>query len=475
MVFNSFDFFIFLAITLFSYYLVPSKLRIYLLILASAIFYAYGQAAFVLLVFFVILVNFFIGSMIEQASSKKKKKLLLYLSMVLNIGVLAFFKYYNFIIQNLSVMAGLFKIKNPIPFLDIALPIGLSFYIFQTIGYMLDIYRGSQKAEKNLANFTLFILFFPKLLVGPIERTKNFLPQIRGKISFQYEEIILGLKLITWGLFQKLVIADRLTVYTDAIFNNYKHHSGITIFVSILFYSIQLYTDFAGYTNIAIGTAHLFGYNLMQNFNRPFLSKTVSDFWRRWHISLSTWVNVYIYNPIVLKRRDWGTYGITYALLISFATIGIWHGATWNFVIFGLLQSAALIFETLTVKFRKSAARIIPSIIFNSLSIVVTFLFFSFSLVFFRSHAFSDAISIIARVFTVRGEFFIGDLQQFLYCIAGIIFLMVIEIKGEYFGESSLPFKPDNRLKEQIAYGVLIILILLIGVFDGGQFIYFQF
>src|ERR1035437_8234861 len=431
MIFNSFTFFIFLAITLLAFYLAPGRLRIYVLILASAVFYIYGQATLIMLIIFVILVNFLLSAKIEQAPTKQKQKPYLYISMFLNIGVLAFFKYFNFIIQNISLLSGLFKVKNPIPFLDIVLPIGLSFYIFQSIGYILDVYRGSQKAEKNLADYSLFILFFPKLLVGPIERTKNFLPQIKKKITFKGENIVLGFKLITWGLFQKLVIADRLAIYTDAVFGNYIHHSGITIFVAILFYSIQLDADFAGYTNIAIGTARLCGFNLMQNFNRPYLSKTVADFWRRWHISLSSWLSVYIYNPIVLNRRDWGNFGVSYALLISFSIIGIWHGATWNFVIFGLLQSAALIFETLTVKPRKKIIKALPPFIFDNLSIMLTFLFFSFSLVFFRTQGFNDAIAIISRVFTGHGNFF-NDFNTLVYSVLGIFVLLLCDMQDEY-------------------------------------------
>ncbi len=475
MIFNSFAFFIFLIITLLACYLAPSRLRKYVLILASAFFYIYGQAAFIILIIFVILVNFLLSAKIEQAPTKKKKKPYLYISMFLNIGVLVFFKYFNFIIQNISLLSGLFKVKNPIPFLDIALPLGLSFYIFQSIGYMLDVYRGNQKAEKNLADFTLFILFFPKLLVGPIERTKNFLPQIKMEITFRREDIILGLKLITWGLFRKLVVADRIAIYTDAIFRNYTYHSGITIFVAILLYAIQLYADFSGYTDIAIGIARLFGFKLMQNFNRPFLAQNVSEFWRRWHISLSSWVNIYIYNPIALNRRDWGNFGVSYALLISFSIIGIWHGATWNFVIVGLLQAVALIYETFTIKLRRKVANVIPSLIYEKLSIILTFLFFSFCLVFFRTPSFNDAIAIIYRVFTAHGGFFYDSFSTIIFMAAGILILILCDIQDEFKIFKIRFFKNEHWFVQQFAYILLLIIILVLGVFDGGQFIYFQF
>ncbi len=474
MIFTSLNFFVFLITTLCIFYVMPNKFRVTVLIIASAFFYMYEQAILILLLIFIITVNYFLSLFIEESQTKSRKKFYYYLGLLINIGVLVFFKYYNFIIENITYLTGCFNLKNPFPLLNIILPIGLSFFVFQSIGYLIDVFRGRHKAEKNFADFTLFILFFPKLLVGPIERSKNFLPQLKQKTYINNVDIILGSKLILWGLFRKLVVADRISTYTDVVFTNYTHHSGITMFVTILLYAIQLYADFSGYTDIARGIARLFGFNLMQNFNRPFFAKSVSDFWRRWHISLSSWVNAYIYNPIVLNRRDWGNYGVVYALLISFTIIGIWHGATWNFVLFGFFQSIALIFETITVKYRKKIAKRIPPIIYDNISLILTFIFISLCLVFFRIPNFGDAKSIISRLF-VGGDFFIGQPSTLLFMAFGIGVLFLCDLQDEYNILKKRFFNHQHWLIQQIAYSLLIISILLIGVFDGGQFIYFQF
>ncbi|MEO6136077.1 MAG: MBOAT family O-acyltransferase [Ginsengibacter sp.] len=378
--------------------------------------------------------------------------------------------------QNLFDLLGIFHIYKPIPvFLEIALPIGLSYYIFQTIGYITDIYRGSIKAENNFFHFTLFTLFFPKLLVGPIERANRFLPQLSKPKYFDTENFIEGSKRIVWGLFKKLVVADRIAIYQNAVMASTNEQSGSTLVFASILYTFQVYADFSGYTDIALGTARLFGFDLMENFKQPLLAKNVSDFWRRWHISLSSWVNDYVFNPIALKYRNWGIWSVFYALLISFVIIGVWHGASWNYVAFGLLQAIALIYETITKKQRKKLAKKIPVFLYNSISIILTFSFICFSLIIFRSEKFSDAENIIKGIFSNPGTLFFDNPSTLLFMLLGCVGMMIYDIQKEFKLPQLSFFTSKNWVLQQVAYAVLIIYILLAGVFDGGQFIYFSF
>jgi len=475
MLFTSVIYFLFLACILPIYYLLPVKYRNYFLIAVSAFFYMYVKFEYIFIIIFIIIANYFIGIQIEKEENKKKQIRYLNLSLFVNIGVLVFFKYWGFLIQNLFEFLGLFHIKNPLPILEIALPLGISYYIFQTIGYILDIYRGSQKAEKNIFHFSLFLLFFPKLLVGPIERASRFLPQLTKKIYFDKENIIEGGKRIAWGLFKKLVVADRISIYQTVVDANPQQQSGLTILFATLLYTFQVYADFSGYTDIAIGTARLFGFNLMENFKRPLLAKNLSDFWRRWHISLSSWVNDYIFNPIALNWREWGNWGVSYALLISFIVIGIWHGPTWNYVLFGIIQAIALIYETVTKKVRKKISKKIPLILYNNISILLTFLYVSFSLIIFRTTNLRQVIDVLDGIFSQPGGIFFEKISDILYMLIGCGMMMIYDIQGEFKIFNFSLFSNKNWIVQNISYALLLIYILIAGVFDGGQFIYFAF
>jgi D-alanyl-lipoteichoic acid acyltransferase DltB (MBOAT superfamily) len=359
--------------------------------------------------------------------------------------------------------------------MEVILPLGLSYYIFQIIGYTLDVYRGSTKPEKSISDFSLFILFFPKLLVGPIERARHFLPQLKRRIFFDKENITEGLKQIAWGLFKKLVVADRISIYHTLIINSSEYQSGSTVLLACVLYTFQVYADFSGYTDIALGTARLFGYHLIENFKRPLLAKSVSDFWRRWHISLSSWVNDYIFNPIVFRKRDWKIWGVFYGLLISFVIIGVWHGAAWNYVLFGLLQAIAIIFEVATRSTRKKVSKKINPIIYNSLSIILTFSFVTFSLIIFQSSTFLETINIIKKIFTNHGELFYDKPSTILFILIGCTTMLLVDIEQEYKIFKFSLFSNNNWIIQQVSYALLLIYILLAGVFDGGQFIYFSF
>lgn len=474
MLFTSVVYFLFLAGSLLVYYIIPPKLRNYFLIVVSAIFYMYLKAEYLFIILFIIITNYFIGIEIEKAESKTKQIRFLRLSLFVNLGMLIFFKYWNFAVENIFQFFGLFRLNSPIPFLDIALPIGLSYYIFQTIGYITDIYRGSRKAERDFFNFSLFTLFFPKLLVGPIERANHFLPQLTKKIYFDKVNISEGAKRIAWGLFKKLVVADRISIYQAAVMVNSQEQSGSTLFFATVLYTFQVYADFSGYTDIALGTARMFGFDLMENFKRPLLAKNMGDFWRRWHISLSSWVNDYIFNPIALNHRNWGKWGVFYALLISFIVIGIWHGASWNYVVFGLLQAIALIYETVTKKARKKVARRMPTSLYNNLSIIATFSYVSFSLIIFRSASYSEAMNFFEGLFSNPGKLFFDTPSTLLFMLIGCGILLIHDIKKEYRKNNYSLFSNKSWV-QGISYALLIAYILVAGVFDGGQFIYFSF
>ena len=477
MLFTSVVYFLFLAVSVLLYYLIPTRYRNFFLIAVSIWFYMYVKVSYIFIILFVIAINYALGILIDRTESKQRKKAFFYLSLLTNLSVLIFFKYWDFLLANLFEFFGWLHLNNSVspPFLDLALPIGLSYYTFQTIGYITDIKRGTIQAETNFYRFTLFTIYFPKLLVGPIERANHFLPQLKRKIYFDKENIIEGGKRIAWGLFKKLVVADRISLYHSAVMTHFDQESGITLLFASLLYTFQVYADFSGYTDIALGTARLFGFHLMENFKRPLLAKNISDFWRRWHISLSSWVNDYIFNPIALKYRDWGRWGVFYALFISFVVIGIWHGAAWTYVFFGILQAIALIYETVTRRGRKKMAKKMSNEIYNNLSIFLTYLFVSFSLIIFQSPTIEKAWSIIQRIFTRPGKLFIDKPSTILFMFIGIAIMMLYDLQEEFKLFRFSLFSNNNWLVQQMSYAFLLIYILLAGVFDGGQFIYFAF
>ncbi len=475
MISTSIVYFIFLALTLTVFYILPVKYRNYVLIMASLIFYAYVKLSYTFIILFIIIANYFIGIKIGDSVDKKLKSRFLNFSLLINLGILVYFKYWNFVIDNFSLFPGLNYLKNDFLLVEVILPLGLSYYIFQTIGYILDIYRGSLKPEKDFSVFCLFTLFFPKLLVGPIERAKNLLPQLTADHIFNKHNVVDGGRLIAWGLFKKLVVANRISLYVDAVYTNLPQHNTSTFLLATFLYPFQVYADFSGYTDIAIGTAKLFGINLMDNFRRPLLATNVSDFWRRWHISLSSWVNDYIYNPIVYKRRYWGNWGVWYALLISFVVIGVWHAASWNFVLFGILQASALMYEVLTKKSRKKISKRIPVYIYRNVSIFLTFLFFTFSLIIFRTTTFAGATNILNAVQAGPGKLFVDQPSTIFFIIIGIVIMLVSDIREEYRVPADASIQNKKWILQHVSYTLLLIYILVAAVFDGGQFIYFAF
>ena len=431
---------------------------------------------YILILGFTIVIDYFAGILLEKTSGKRRKVYLIS-SLIANIGVLAIFKYYNFLNNNLSEFLNSLGYNNTIPNLSIILPIGLSFHTFQAMSYTIEVYRGNQKAERNFGIYSLYVMFYPQLVAGPIERPQNLIHQFYEKHSFEYERVVEGLKLMLWGLFMKLVIADRLAIYVNAVYNNSEQHSGITLLVATVFFAFQIYCDFAGYSNIAIGAAKVMGFNLMTNFNRPYFSTSISEFWKRWHISLSSWFKDYLYISLGGNRVSIPRWYIN--LFIVFVISGLWHGANWTFIIWGALNGFYLVFAILTEKLRKriNHAMYIDRLprLQNLLQIAITFSLVCLAWVFFRAGSSHEAFKIAFKIFAFEGPLYIGEWQQLLYGLSAIAFLLFIEFHNEFFSSNQLPFKTNNWFKEQLAYCLLIILILMVGVFDGGQFIYFQF
>jgi D-alanyl-lipoteichoic acid acyltransferase DltB (MBOAT superfamily) len=448
-----------------------------LLLAGSCYFYMAFVPIYILILAFTIVIDYFAGIYIENSAGKRRKWFLV-MSLIANIGVLAVFKYYNFINENLTYLLKGFAIQNPIPYLSILLPIGLSFHTFQAMSYTIEVYRGNQKAERHFGIYSLYVMFYPQLVAGPIERPQNLLHQFREKFDFDYDRVTDGLKMMLWGLFKKIVIADRLSIYVNAVYNNSWQHGGTTLIVATFFFAIQIYCDFSGYSDIALGCAKVMGFKLMTNFNRPYFSTSISEFWKRWHISLSTWFKDYLYislggNKVSIPR--W-----YFNLFIVFLISGIWHGANWTFIIWGALNGFYLVFAIISQKFRTKFNTLIglnkvPKL-YHAIQVITTFLLACFAWIFFRANNVTDAFSIIKKIFTFKGELYYENISMLVYSVFGIAILFAVEFKREYFGRHGFSvFENKNPIVRNLAFAVLIILILLIGVFDGGQFIYFQF
>lgn len=475
MKFNSFFFLLFFAAVVVLYYLIPRKIYQRIFLIVAGLFFVWqANLLSVIVIFAIALLNYFFGIGIEAKRNARSGKALFYLAMLVNVGNLFFFKYYDFFLANLSAVLGAFDFRKTLPALELVLPIGISFYTFQVLGYLIDIRREDICSERDIWAFLHYVFFFPKLLAGPIERAQNFLPQGQQRKSIQVSNFSAGMKLLIWGFFQKLVIADRVAIYVNSVYNHVDRHSGITLLTCSVLYVFQVYADFSGYTDIARGLARMLGYELMVNFRRPLLAVSISDFWRRWHISLSSWVNDYIYMPLSLKFRSLGVTGVLSALLISFIVVGIWHGARWTYVVFGVLQGLFLAFGLLTGKKLKKATAAIPAWIAGAAGTLITFLLVAFSLVFFRSPSLSAAWNVLGRI-GFGGRLFIKPASFFIYSLVGIALLMARDGIGEYFGRDIFHVRSKWFVFRGLPYALLLVLILAFGVFDGGQFIYFNF
>jgi D-alanyl-lipoteichoic acid acyltransferase DltB (MBOAT superfamily) len=478
MLFNSFSFLVFFVVVSVSFYVLKHRFRWLLLLLASCIFYMFFKPAYILILAFTIVVDYYAGIAIENAGTQKKKYAFLVASLIANIGVLAVFKYYNFINDNITGLCRLMGVENQLPYLHILLPIGLSFHTFQAMSYTIEIYRGHQQAERHFGLYALYVMFYPQLVAGPIERPQNLLHQFRQKNTYQYHHVVTGLRLMLWGFFKKIVIADRLGVIVNEIYANHNSYTGVALLVAVIFFAFQIYADFSGYSDIAVGAAKVMGFDLMLNFHYPFRSKNFTEFWRRWHISLSTWFNDYLYTPISFSKRKWRNYAVVFAIMITFSISGLWHGAGWTFLVFGLLHGAVLSYEAVSKKFRKRLAKKIPALLYNRGSQLLTFAFLAFTWIFFRSETFPKAFDIIKNIFTPGDSYkklFDPRLSYHLVLGIGAIFLM--ETLQGWFKEQQFHqyIEKKSTAVRWAFYLFFCILILNFGYYGSNQFIYFQF
>jgi D-alanyl-lipoteichoic acid acyltransferase DltB (MBOAT superfamily) len=360
------------------------------------------------------------------------------------------------------------QVSYSVPNFDIVLPIGISFYTLQSIGYLIDVYLEKRSPEKHFGFFSVFISYFPLLIAGPIERSENLIPQFGKKNPFLFSNISHGVKFIIWGFFLKLVVADRAAIYVNPVFDNISRHSGMTFIAAAILFSFQIYCDFAGYSYIAIGSSRLLGFNLTMNFNRPYFSHSIHEFWKRWHISLSTWLGDYIYAPLSIHFRHYKIFGILISIFITFLISGLWHGSNWTFLFWGMLHGLYLISEAAFFKKRRR----------NLLNISITFLQVSFAWIFFRANSVDDAFFIINRIFTYPGNLFISsgeDIVTQVYAVFAIGILVLLEFKKEFFPRSFSALDNKYELVRMTSYALMIFMILYFGVFSESQFLYFKF
>ena len=403
--------------------------------------------------------------LIYKADNPSLKKRYLTISLTISLGILFIFKYYNFFID--SFVQTFTLLGKPINYhgLKLVLPVGISFYTFQTLSYSIDIYRNKLKPTKNVIKFFTFVSFFPQLVAGPIERATHLLPQFDKKYDFNYDQIVKGLELVLIGLLKKVVIADRLATYVDAVYNNHQYHNGTTLYMATIFFAVQIYCDFSGYSDIAIGVAKTFGFDLMKNFKTPYFAVSMKDFWKRWHISLSTWFKDYFY--ISLGGNRCSKLRQKFNLLATFVVSGLWHGANWTFVIWGAVHGVTQIIEnSLNLKSNREY-----SIIEKAVRMIVVFHIVCFAWIFFRADSLSQAMQIIAKIFEFRLALPYLDVVNALFF--GLISLFIYMII-DYFEYRNIKIFRYMRTRKYI-YASIIIIILSIGVFNEGQFIYFQF
>jgi D-alanyl-lipoteichoic acid acyltransferase DltB (MBOAT superfamily) len=426
------------SIVVFSiYYSVGSPYKVYVLCATSILFIAAFSVSVAIFSLAFTLLNFSLGIVLEQYSSQQSiKTKLFWIGIFLNVGILAFFKYFNFFSEEMDSLFFDSDLYSQIPYSTVMIPVGISYYTFQSLGYLIRINRGSEKAEHNFGAFATYLLFFPKFLSGPVERSNHFLPQLKKPLKFERNNVDIGARLFLWGLFKKMVIADNLYGPVSQVYSDMHQFTGIPLIIVLIVQTIYIYCDFSGYTDMALGVAKMFGINLMDNFHRPFLAKNISDFWRRWHISLSSWCNDFIYNPFIVKYRRYGKLAVIAGIFLTFFIVGIWHGANLTFVILGILQGAAIVYEFYTKRSRLKLAARFPKSAVNTFSRIMVFIFMAVSMVFFFSRSVGDAWYLLSHLFAgirfnANELAFIGSKPEFLFALFCFVILFIIEILNE--------------------------------------------
>jgi len=478
MLFNSIDFAIFLPIVFILYWFGTNKnlkLQNFLIVAASYLFYGWWDWRFLSLILFSTIVDYLVGLGLLKQENQTKRIILLWIGILINLSFLGFFKYYNFFLDNFISAFSFFGTKIQANTLDLILPVGISFYTFQTLSYSIDVYKRKLEPTKDFIAFTAFVTFFPQLVAGPIERATHLLPQFYKKRIFDYSKAVDGMRQILWGLFKKIVIADNCAEYANLIFNNSADYSGSTLVLGALFFTFQIYGDFSGYSDIAIGTSRLFGFDLMRNFNFPYFSRDIGEFWRRWHISLSTWFRDYLYIPLGGSRG--GTWMKVRNTLIIFIVSGFWHGANWTFIVWGALNAIYFLPLLLTNNNRSNIeivaqGKLLPSV--KELSfMLLTFALTVFAWIFFRAENIGHSFNYISEIFS--GSLYTIPEIRPRNLILLVLFFVLIEWLGRE-GQFAIQ-KLGIKWKRPIRYAMYYAIIIAIFWFGGReeQFIYFQF
>lgn len=496
MLFNSLHFFIFFPVVAFFYFFIPHRYRWILLLVASYYFYLSWNVGYGFLLLSATLFNYGAALWLEKIEHVRNKKLVLAAFITANIGFLGFFKYYNFFADSLHSLAQFFGNDLAMPYSRFLLPVGISFYTFQIMSYVIDVYRKQKSAERHFGIFALYVSFFPQLVAGPIERSTRLLPQFYEKKNFDYIRVTDGLKLMVWGLFKKVVIADRLAILVNMVYGNPDDYTGLAFVIATLFFAWQIYCDFSGYSDMAIGAAQVLGFNLMDNFKRPYFAKNIIEFWQRWHISLSSWFKDYLYIPLGGSRA--GRLRSALNVLATFLLSGLWHGANWTFVVWGLLHGLYVLVSRTTLGARQWCADAIglsrlPRL-HHAVQIMLTFFLTSFAWIFFRAES-------IGSAFVILRKMAVGSLDTSIALIGGqtaraaelvlgpglglsgygffVAVLSIVALEGFHYIQrhGSIRHMLDGRPAwfRWTLYYVAIISIALFGVFDEVPFIYFQF
>ncbi len=486
MLFNSLKYLIFFPIVTVIYYLLPHKYRWAFLLGASYFFYMCWVPGFIVLIMISTFVDYYCARWIGAADTTANKRRFLYLTLAFNMGILLFFKYFNFFMDSFAGLMTMFGADAVPPQLRVILPVGISFFTFQSLSYTIDVYRGKRKPERHIGRYALYVSFFPQLVSGPIERAGNILPQYDTVQTFDQARIASGLRLMLWGFFKKMVVADKLALIVDPIYNSPQSHSGPALTVATILFAFQIFCDFSGYTDIAIGSARVLGIRMMQNFNRPYHAANVVDFWRRWHISLSTWFRDYLYISLggsrVSKNRRY------FNLFAVFLVSGLWHGANWTFVAWGFLHGIYIVTSHSTENLRSQIAKTIrlatiPAPVRQATAIAVTFILVTFAWIFFRAASISDALYICTHMFTGWDGFFRGNFMakvplemryDLIIGLFGIFIMETVHIIQSMKSPGAILIRLPAAIR-WIVYYAFVLSILFFGEMGSRTFIYFQF
>lgn len=481
MLLNSFSFLGFFALLTVVYYSVPRRFRWWLLLVSSYYFYSAFQLAYLVLLAYATAVAYMFGRLVEGGSQSRHGKLWLGVGVLAQLSVLAVFKYADFFLESVqSILApfSIFQNALAMPRLDWLLPVGLSFFTFSCLSYIIDCYRGKLPAERHLGHLAVYVAFFPKLVAGPIERATNFLPQLREGVTFDPVRVTFGLQMLLWGLFKKVVIADRLAEFVDAGFTNTAFQSPVTVLISVYFYAFQIYCDFSGYSDMAIGLAAILGFTLNENFRRPYLSRNVAEFWsKRWHISLANWFRDYLYIPLGGSRVPRLHQYVN--VLAVFAVSGLWHGASWTFVIWGAINGFYQVIWIMLAGLRRRLAAVIPETLWTGISVLLTFHLMVLAWVFFRADTIKGAVAIFDRVWGALPKYPLllrvySWTPEFWLSLSLILILIIVEcfdeVRSIFQRISALPLLPRWGI-----YYLMIACLLIIGRWSGAKFVYMQF